>query len=81
MGSILEYYASVEFSGAPPAGSPPWLKVAFDDEGTPGSVLFELTALNLVGSEFVSKLYLNLDPALDVTGLVFDNLAGGMTSN
>ena len=70
-GSIVEYYPSIEFSGTPPAGPTPWLKVAFDDEGTPGSVLFELTALNLVGSEFVSKLYLNLDPALDVTDLIF----------
>lgn len=72
-GSVVEYYPSVEFSGAPPSGPPPWLKVAFDDEDTPGSVLFELTALNLVDKEFVSKLYLNFDPALDVTGLIFDD--------
>lgn len=61
-----------EFSGAtPPAGVGPWLIVNIDDGGTPGSVNLTLQAKNLIGNEYVSEWYLNLDPNLDPDDLSF----------
>jgi len=61
-----------EFSGAtPPAGATPWLTPFFDDENTPGTVVFTLFTTGLTGSELVSGLYLNVDPAIDPTDLSF----------
>jgi hypothetical protein len=71
-GSVILFEATTEFSGGtPPAGATPWLTATMDDGGTPGSVILTLAAANLTGSEFVSGWYLNLDPALDATDLVF----------
>ena len=66
---------SQEFSGATaPAGSAPWLTPKFDDENTPGTVKFTLETTNLTGSEFVSGLYLNIDPAMDPADLSFGSI-------
>ena len=73
-GSVVECQASIAFSGAGPAGPPPWLKIALDDGGTLGSVDFTLEAIGLTGSEFLSKLYFNLDPSLDPDDLSFSGL-------
>lgn len=54
---------------APPAGPVPWLTVTTN--AGPNVVLVEFTATNLTGGEYVSEWFLNLDPALDVTQLVF----------
>jgi hypothetical protein len=60
------------FSGTGPASAVlPWLTVQFDDHGSSGSVTVTLKAANLTSAEFVSGWYLNLDPALDPTALVF----------
>lgn len=70
--SVVSYDLSMEFSGAtPPAGAAPWLNATFDDGGSAGSVDLTLTAVNLVGSEFVDVWLFNLDPALNPTLLVF----------
>ena len=71
-GSIITYDLDYLFnpSGSPPA-VPPWLTVTIDDGGTAGSVTLTLAATNLTGTEFVSGWYLNLDPDLDPTALVF----------
>ncbi len=70
--TITTFQALIEYNGGvPPVGSPPWLTVEFDDGGTSGLVTMTLTATNLTANEFVSGLYLNLDPTLDPTGLVF----------
>lgn len=61
-----------EYSGGtPPAGAAPWVRATFDDGGGSGSVTMKLDALNLTGSEFVSKWLFNLDPALDPALLNF----------
>ncbi|GAH74224.1 unnamed protein product, partial [marine sediment metagenome] len=66
--SVVSYDLSIEFSGAtPPAGAAPWLNATFDDGGSAGSVDLTLTAVNLVGSEFVNVWLFNLDPALNPT--------------
>jgi hypothetical protein len=71
---VITRLASHEFSnGTPPAGSAPWLTVRFDDGGGSGSVALTFEATNLVGSEFVSGLYLNVDPAINPTSLSFVN--------
>jgi hypothetical protein len=59
--------ADFEFSGAtPPAGPSPWITANFKDLVGGG---VELTVANtgLVGSEYVSGFYFNLDPALLAT--------------
>jgi hypothetical protein len=71
-GVVVIYQASIEFSGgAPPAGPTPWLTVRYDDGGASGSVTMTFTATNLVGSEFVSGLYLNVVPSMDPNALTF----------
>ncbi len=70
--TILGFQATIEYSGGtPPEGDPPWLTALFNDHGSSGLVTVTLTATNLTGTEFVSRWYLNLDPALDPTDLVF----------
>ncbi len=67
--------SSFEYSsGTAPAGAPPWLRATFDDGGKSGSVTLTFAAQNLVGSEFVSNLYFNLDPTLDPAQLVFGSI-------
>jgi len=73
-GGVITFGLVDEFSGGtPPAAAvpPPWLTVTIDDGGTPGSVTLTLAATNLTDSEFVSKWFLNLDPNLDPTSLIF----------
>ncbi len=70
--SILSLDTVIEFSaGTPPTGPIPWMDVTIDDGNTPGSVTLSISNTNLVGTEFVSELVLNLDPALDPMDLVF----------
>jgi len=72
--TVITRLASVEFSNAtPPAGNAPWLTVRFDDGGGSGSVTLTFEATNLVGSEFVSGLYLNVVSGIDPSGLSFVN--------
>ncbi len=69
---VVEFRMSYEFSGATsPTGSLPWLIVTIDDCGTAGSVNLTLQAKNLIGNEFVSEWYLNLDPNLNPDDLSF----------
>lgn len=71
-GAVIIYQASMEFShGTPPAGPAPWLTVTYDDGGASGSVTMTFTATNLVGSEFISGLYLNVVPTVDPNALTF----------
>lgn len=57
---------STEFSdGTAPEGSTPWLTFTVDDEGTPGTVNFTITAVNLTDDEFVGSFYFNFNPAMD----------------
>ncbi len=70
--TIITFSANIEFSGGTaPVGAAPWLTAKFDDADSTGSVTLTLTAFNLTASEFISGWYLNLDPSLDVTSLVF----------
>jgi hypothetical protein len=53
-----------EYSGAtPPSGPAPWVTATFSNIGG-GGVELQI-ALNLTGSEFLSRFAFNLDPALD----------------
>ena len=74
-GSIIIFTANYEFSGTgvSPEGTAPWLTVTIDDgvNDTDGIVTLTFQATNLTGSEYVDKLYLNLDPILDPTKLQF----------
>jgi len=68
--SIITMDLNGTFSGDHPQSNvSPWLTAQFDDHGSSGSVTVTLTASNLMGSEFVSDWYLNLDPTFTVAQL------------
>ena len=70
--AIVTFDNVIEYSGGQqPAGPQPWLRAVFDDGGGTGSVTLTLTALNLVGQEYVNDWYFNLDPALNPANLNF----------
>jgi hypothetical protein len=54
-------------------GPAPWLKVQFDDISV-NTVQLTISAIGLLNGEKVDNLYLNLDPALNPTQLVFSNM-------
>jgi hypothetical protein len=68
------------FSGTSPTGSAPWLTEEFQDV-TPGKVNLTITTTGLQGTEFASDLYLNINPALTATSLVFtkQSMTGSFT--
>lgn len=80
---------STEFSGAtPPEGSTPWLTFTVDDQNSPGTVNFTITAANLSDDEFIRSFYFNFDPAQDanllfgfITNEAGINYTGGTTCN
>jgi len=58
--------------GPEPAGAIPWVRATFDDKGVgplKGPVFLTVEALNLVGTEHVTGLYLNLNPQFDPKGI------------
>jgi hypothetical protein len=60
--SGITYQFDNEFSsGTPPAGAAPWITATIQTE-TPGTVLLTIANNGLIGSEFVSGFYLNLNP-------------------
>jgi hypothetical protein len=66
----ITFELNFEYSGASePAGPLPWLTATFKDLGT-NSVELTMAATNLVGSEFVSGWYFNVDPKFNATFLV-----------
>lgn len=59
--SVLQFDLDKPYtSSTHPAGSPAWVRVRADDNGANGSVKLSIDALNLTGSEFVSKVLLNI---------------------
>lgn len=72
LANTLTLDATQEFGGGvTPAGPIPWVRATFDDTGKTQSVNLKFEALNLTGSEYVSGLYLNLNPSFDATKLAF----------
>lgn len=77
--TAITFDLDVEFSGAQsPMGPVPWLRAVIDDGGGSGSVTLTLIALNLVGSEFVTGWYLNVNP---VYGSLAIAHVGGVTGS
>lgn len=68
-GSVI-YTLDYTFSGTPPSGAAPWVDVTFQDVN-PGTVALTISNVNLTGQEFNVDVYLNLNPAKDVTQLTF----------
>jgi len=66
-----------EYSGGtPPSGSTPWITATFDSiQSDTDTVRLTMEADNLIGSEFISKWYFNLNPALDPNDIVADNFS------
>ena len=54
-----------------PLNPGPWLTFTTTATGTPNQVLIGFEATNLTGLEFVSELFFNVDPSLDLTKLSF----------
>jgi hypothetical protein len=59
------------FSGVAPAGPNPWLTMKLEDGLAANTVRLTFDAKNLVGQEFVSGWYVNLNPALNPQQLSF----------
>jgi hypothetical protein len=72
---VLNFQMSSNFSGTMPTGPTPWVNVSFADV-TPGTVLLTVSNVDITPGEKVSELYLNLNPNLAPTSLVFANLGG-----
>jgi len=69
--AVIVFDASIEFSGGTaPAGLAPWIRTTISDVSA-NTVSVSFNNINLVGSEFVSKTYLNLNTALNATTLNF----------
>lgn len=69
----LVFTTGFEFSGGTaPSGSAPWNRVTITDIA-PGSVSIKLENVNLTGSEFTSKTYLNLNPSKNAASLTFSS--------
>jgi len=62
--------------GSDPAAGTDWLTAVFDDGGTAGSVTLTMTVANTIGAADITRIYFNLDPAMDPDDLSF-NLVGG----
>jgi hypothetical protein len=60
---------STVYSGSTPTGPAPYLTATFADV-SPNVVGLTFDATNLLGTEFVTKWYFNLDPAINPTALV-----------
>lgn len=76
--SALEFDFSVVLTGDTPVGDDPWARVTIDDIGA-GSV--RVTVENLTDAsdgQFLTALYLNIDPFVDVTA---SNFVGGDSFN
>lgn len=70
--STVTYDFGQTSGGSAPSGVPPWLQADFTDNGQPaGTVQLTISAGNLTGSEYLSCLYFNVNPALDPTALSF----------
>ncbi len=71
----ITFDLNFEFSnGTPPAGGTPWVTVTIDDAADAvgaNGVRVTVSNVGLVGTENVTELSLNLDPALDPTALTF----------
>ncbi len=68
--AITQFDLGSEYTGGTaPVGSPAWLRATVDDGGSSGSVTLKIEALNLTGSEFVTKFHMNLDPSISTAGL------------
>src|SRR6267378_5419775 len=69
--SGITYQFDNEFSsGTPPAGPAPWVTATIQT-ATPGTVLLTVANNGLIGSEFVSGFYLNLNTNFNPINLSF----------
>jgi hypothetical protein len=71
--TIVTYNVNAPFSGAQSGGTAPYVQLTFDDQIAPGSVRMTANAPGLEAAEWVARIDLNMDPALDVTQLTFSN--------
>lgn len=74
-GIIYEFNSVFGANSVAPDGSSPWVEAAFQDVS--GGVLLTIDNPNLSTTEFVDKMYFNLDPSLDPTLLTFKLQSSG----
>lgn len=77
--AVVTFDYTLTFSGTAPTTSAPWLTATFDDHNATGSVSLTITA-NGLGSQSITSIYFNLDPALSASSLVFSLDAGSSTA-
>lgn len=69
------YTLDYTFSGTPPSGAAPWVDVNLQDVN-PGTVTLTISNVNLTGQEFNVDVYLNFNPAKNVSQLSFGYESG-----
>ncbi len=74
-GTILTAGLNDAYTGPAPIGTAPWVTIMADDQGGVGTVWLTIKCSNIQNLEFVSDVYLNLDPALNATNLDFAGLS------
>lgn len=76
--TVITFNLNFEFSGGvAPEGTAPWSTITIDDTadiGGANSVRITISNVNLTDAEFISGVYLNLDPGLDPTLLTFTSV-------
>src|SRR5262245_52413989 len=70
-----QYLFNTTFSGTGPGAAAPWMDVMFHDTWA-GTVSVTISNTDLIGTEFIAGLYLNLRTNLNPTSLTFQ-LTGG----
>lgn len=74
-GSGVVYQFDNSFSGTSPNGAPPWVTATLQDV-SPGTVLLNVSNVNVTGSEKITELYLNINPNYNVNNLQFSFVSG-----
>lgn len=62
--------------GSDPAAGTDWFTAVFDDGDTAGSVTLTMTVANTIGAADITRIYFNLDPAMDPDDLGFTRTGG-----
>jgi hypothetical protein len=81
---VVSYGLDFAFSGSPASTTVPWVTITFEDDTAdptlpPNTVRVTMEATGLVGNQFITDWFFNLDPSLNPTLLTFDTLTATKT--
>ena len=71
--TVVAFDVNTAFSGPTSLGTAPYVRIEFDDAVAPGFVRMTASAPGIAAEEWVARIDLNMDPALNPSGLTFSN--------